>query len=279
MKKCTKCGRDNLDDMRLCGYCGTRFPEEKTCGTFKKTLLTFYPLPEEVAVREVEKPKPVSDSDFTIEKNGYDYVLTKYNGAGGDVVIPDSVTSIGDWAFAFCSSLTSITIPNSVTSIGNYAFDACKSLTSITIPDSVTSIGNWAFRGCTSLISITIPGSVTRIGDYAFALCKSLTAINADINNPNYCSIDGVLYDKNQTMLIACPGGKESVTIPESVTSIGDYAFARCKSLRSITIHRSVTSIGKDAFFGCFKLVMNVFRASAGERYAKANGIQYKLIK
>ncbi len=66
MKKCAKCGRDNLDDMRLCGYCGTRFPEEKTCGTFKKTLLTFYLLPEEVAVRETEKPKPVSDENFEI---------------------------------------------------------------------------------------------------------------------------------------------------------------------------------------------------------------------
>ena len=96
-------------------------------------------------------------------------ILVKYNGAGGDVVIPDTVTVIGEKAFYCCSGLTSVTIPNSVTSIGGGAFSGCSGLTSVTIPNSVTSIGDWAFSYCSSLTSVTIPNSVTSIGNYAFA--------------------------------------------------------------------------------------------------------------
>ena len=131
--------------------------------------------------------------------------------------IPDSVTSIGNWAFDGCTGLTSITIPNSVTSIGAHAFDGCTGLTSITIPNSVTSIGYMAFYSCTGLTSIAIPNSVTSIGNWAFFECTGLT----------------------------------SITIPNSVTSIGDGAFNSCTGLTSITIPDSVTSIGDLAFNGC----------------------------
>lgn len=128
--------------------------------------------------------------------------------------IPNHITSISDWAFCGCESLTSITIPDSVTSIGGYAFDHCTSLESIIIPNSVTSIGQGAFQDSKSLTSITIPDSVTSISSHVFYNCTSLT----------------------------------SVTIPNSVTSIGGYAFSHCAGLKSVTIGSGVTDIGERAF-------------------------------
>lgn len=133
--------------------------------------------------------------------------------------IPDSVTTIGDYAFEGYENLTSITISNSVTSIGNCAFLGCTKLTSINIPESVTSIGGGAFAG-TGLTSINIPNSVTSIESWAFKDCTGLTSIN----------------------------------IPNSVTSIGDCAFSGCESLTTINIPNSVTSIGRSVFFYCSSL-------------------------
>ena len=166
------------------------------------------------------------------------------------ITIPNSVTSIGESAFSGCWGLTSITIPNSVTSIGEGAFSGCTGLTSITIPNSVTSIGGKAFYDCTGLTSITIPNSVTSIGDYAFAWCTGLTSITI----PNsVTSIGGkAFYD--------CTG-LTSITIPNSVTSIGDYAFAWCTGLTSATIGNSVTSIGKYAFSDCNHLTSVIWNA------------------
>ena len=134
---------------------------------------------------------------YNKEKTEIIYILKSISGA---VVLPNSVTSIGNYAFSGCSSLTSVTIPNSVKSIGSCAFYCCSSLTSITIPNSVKSIGDMAFSYCSSLTSITIPNSVKSIGSCAFYCCSSLT----------------------------------SITIPNSVKSIGDMAFSYCSSLTSI---------------------------------------------
>ena len=143
-----------------------------------------------------------------------------------------------------------------VTGIGGQAFEGCTGLENITIPDSVTEIGLEAFSGCTSLTNITIPDSVTEIGSSAFSGCSSLTAIDVEVGNNNYTSVNGVLFNKGKTELICYPAGKtdKSYNIPNSVTSIGYSAFINCTSITSITIPDSVTSIDSSAFGGCSSL-------------------------
>lgn len=140
-----------------------------------------------------------------------------------------------------------------VTSIGASAFDNFTGMTSITIPKSVTNIGWYAFSGCSGLTSVAIPGSVTNIGEHVFSGCINLNEINVDTDNTMYASIDGVLYNKSITTLICCPRGKNEVSflIPNSVTSIGGYAFGGCETLSSIKIPSTVTSVSATAFSGC----------------------------
>ena len=150
-----------------------------------------------------------------------------------------------------------VTIPSTidrykVTEIGWCAFSGCTGLKSITIPSSVTEIGGYAFRGCKGLKSITIPSSVTEIGENAFRGCTGLTSIIADKNNKNYTSVNGVLFNKNKTEILAYPNAKSSsYVIPSSVTEIGSAAFYDCTGLKSVTIPSSVKEIGIDAFSGC----------------------------
>ena len=190
-----------------------------------------------------------------------------------------SVTSIGDYAFNRCESLTSITIPNSVTSIGDMAFWDCSSLTSITIPNSVTSIGDYAFRSCSSLPSITIPNSVTSIGQFVFEDCSSFKSIILPNSIKtmgggvfyNCSALESVVLPENITELRTAEreewrfgtywthyrgffencSSLTSITIPNNVTSIERNAFYSCSSLTSITIPNSVTSIERNAFCSC----------------------------
>ena len=159
------------------------------------------------------------------------------------IIIPDSVTSIGDNAFWLCSSLQSVTIPDSVTSIGDRAFKDCSSLQSVAIHDSVTSIGDRAFQGCSFLQTVAIPDSVTSIGDRVFQGCSSLHSV----------TIPDSVTSIGDYAFMGC-SSLQSVTIPDSVTSIGDSAFMGCSSLQSVTIPDSVTSIGDKAFSACLSL-------------------------
>ena len=154
-----------------------------------------------------------------------------------NTIIPNSVTTIGNDAFSFCSGLTSITIPNSVTSIGASAFSGCEWLTSVTIPNSVTNIGQSAFGNCPSLTSITIPNSVNHIGVSAFS-GSGLTSI----------SIPNSVMSIESYAFMGCYG-LTSVAISNSVTNIGDYAFAYCTGLSSIVCEAETPPVCKDFVF------------------------------
>ena len=164
------------------------------------------------------------------------------------VTIGTNVTSIGTNAFLDCTSLSSITIPASVSSIEQDAFRDCLSLANLTIPNGVSDIGIAAFYGCSGLTSVTIPASVTNIGYGVFEECYLLTAITVDTDNPFYSSVNGVLFDKDQTTLIEFPdavGG--SYTIPNSITQIGNHAFSGCR-LTTVTMDTNIISLGDYAF-------------------------------
>ena len=186
-----------------------------------------------------------SDNTVAVTYKGYSAIeyTDRYV---GNVVVPSSVnynganysvTSIGEDAFCWCSSLTSVVIGNSVTSIGNTAFSMCSSLTSVVIGNSVISIGDGAFSWCSGLTSIEIPNSVTSIGEDAFTMCDSLI----------------------------------SIEIPNSVTSIGEQAFTMCDSLISVVIGNRVTSIGEQAFTMCFSLT-SIVVDSGNSKYNSRNG-------
>ena len=181
--------------------------------------------------------------------------------------IPESVTSIGQGAFSRCEELTSIDIPNTVSALGAYAFENCSSLSSVHLSNSIRSIGNSTFKGCESLTSIVIPASVTSIGDNAFNGCLHLSSV--DIPNSvteiryyafNYCRDLSSVRLPNSLKTIY-PGAFRycqsltSIDIPNSVTSIGKSAFERCKKMTSVTLGSSIESIGELAFASCDALV------------------------
>jgi len=222
-------------------------------------------------------------AQFTFTTNNGTITITKYTGPGGDVTIPDTinglpVTSLGDRAFISCATLTNVTIPDSVTSIGSHSFRSCTSLVSVTIGTNVVSIGDSAFFGCAALKTVTLPDGVTTIGPIAFGACASftnviipksvtsiglgpflyctsLTTITVDPLNPFYSSLDGVLFNRDRTTLIAYPPGKgTSYAIPASVINIGRSAFYDCTSLTGVSFPHTVTNIEVTAFSGCCSL-------------------------
>ena len=216
------------------------------------------------AIFTIDQLKYTVLTEEPASKTGTVSVESTSQNISGDIVIPASVankgisysvTLIPDHTFFRCSSLTGIAIPVGITEIGEGAFWECNSLKSVIIPDGVTEIGEGAFLHCSSLTSIIISDSVTSIGEPAFFGCSALTEIVIGKNNPNYSSLEGVLFNKDQTTLIQCPNGKNGAyTVPDIVTSIDEMAFARCNGLTGVTIGNSVTAIGEGAFAGCSSL-------------------------
>lgn len=185
------------------------------------------------------------------------------------VIIPDGVTTIGNYAFSDCSGLTNITIPNSVTSIGKYAFEGCSGLTSVTISNGVAVIGEYMFAECTGLTNITIPDSVTAIGKYAFYGCTNL--VNVTIGD-GVTEIGGFAFSECTSLT--------NIIISDSVERIGVYVFSDCGNLESVIIGDSVEGIGYDfdncvkdhhiygftVFDGCYNLTSVTFKDPSGWR-------------
>ncbi len=177
-----------------------------------------------------------------------------------------SVTTIGDYAFYGCSSLTDFTIPNSVTTIGDGAFYDCTSFTNVTIENSVTNIGDYAFYRCSGLTAITIPNYVTTIGDYAFDGCSNLTDITWNAKNCTCVPFGSIASQINSFTLgnkvetipaTLCSGMNKitSITVPNSVTAIETSTFENCTNLRQISLGSGIEQIAEKAFAGCTGLV------------------------
>lgn len=231
------------------------------------------------------------------------------------VTLPHSVTAIGKMAFKGCDSLVSVTVPGSLTDIGFAAFEDCPGFVEFVvgkgnsacsqvrgclysrdqteliqcptgwkgdfvIPDGVTRIRDEAFWGCEGLTSVTIPETVTAIGKYAFASCVRLKSIFVSASNPAFCDIDGVLYDRRMSSLIACPGAREGdYAIPKGVTKILEGAFWGCGGLTGMTIPRGVNAIGERVFCGCGGLVRVTIPQGVNEigalAFAQCHALRY----
>ena len=257
--------------------------------------------------------------------------IREYCGPGGDVVIPGIldgrvVSRLGESAFENHNSITSVRIPGSITSvqslvfracqfltsvrfnmgatvIGNHMFADCIRLTSVSIPNTVTRIQPYAFEDCTQLVQVAIPNSVTSIHGSAFEGCRRLAEIRVGGANPVYRSIDGVLFNRRATTLVAFPGGRRGryvipnrvatighsafaacsdltrIDLPDSVRTIEDYAFAGCSRLTGFTIPRNLQSIGSRAFRGCSGLtgvsVPDSVTSIGSQAWVSCSGLTY----
>lgn len=271
---------------------------KKTAAGFRSIILVLLLLLGAFIVIPTQIVSADQAGDYTYTVSGGFATITGYTGLGGAITIPSTlggytVVAIGDGAFWDCGNLTSVIIPGSVTTIGNAAFGYCSltsvilpgsvttfggstfsdcySLTNVTILDGATTVGNGEFINCYSLISVTIPSSVSSIGYNAFFQCTSLTSITlpagvTSIGERAFLSCRALtsmtIPDKLTSIeaytFLDCMA-LTSMTIPDNVTSIGNYAFQGCTALTSVTIGSGVTSIEESAFSGCINLTSIAF--------------------
>jgi hypothetical protein len=203
---------------------------------------------------------PVARGQFTFTTNNGGITITGYSGPGGDVVIPDAtngfpVVAIGTNAFFNRTNISNLTIPGSVAVIAYKAFTQCTGITNVTIGSGTLNLEDHAFYYCTSLVRVTIPASVTNISSGAFRYCFDLVTLALDPANAQYCIVDGVLFNHDQTTLVLHPAGfGTSYAIPPGVKHIADYALASCYALTNVFIPTGVETIGFMAFDNLFRL-------------------------
>ena len=292
-----------------------------------------YSFPRYASFEEInvdENNKFYSSEDGVLYDKDLNEMLVFPNGKRS-AEIPDSVNSLGDRAFQYCTMLESVTLPKELDALEDYAFMNCERLKKIEIPDKVSSISSYAFNDCTALEeikvgeenddyttvngvlydknietliccpatksslsipdsvifienfavenckgikSITIPENVTYVGDGAFRGCNSLTEFRVVDTNSDFSSVDGVLYNKDVTEIISCPGGKTSLELPDSVTDIGPCAFDRCAKLKTVVIPKGVKSLRQNMFFECSSLTEIIVHSDHKE-YTAYNGALY----
>lgn len=193
----------------------------------------------------------IPDTVKIIKKSAFaDYTSLKY------IRLNESIEKIEDFAFQNCKSLKTIIIPTTLNSIGSFSFINCENLEFLEIKNGIVSIGESAFQNCSLLKKINIPNTVQNIGKSAFAHCQLLENICVDQENKNYCGKDGVLFNKEMSILFQYPLNKktEEYEIPNTVVSIDSFAFTYCKNLKTLSIPTSVVSIGSNTLYGIEKI-------------------------
>lgn len=193
-----------------------------------------------------------------------------------NVVVPNGIKSLNYGVFWGCTLLNSISLPEGMTYIGSWAFEASPGLTDVIIPESVKTINSGAFWGCSSLKSVVIPKGVEWIDSSAFWGCASLSSISVVAENQDYSSLDGVLFNKDRTILISYPSGKDdkSYSVPSGVETITNRAFRGSTFLESVLLPASISSIGSEAFWGCTSL-RSVDVANGNENYMASEGVLF----
>lgn len=178
-----------------------------------------------------------------------------FSGTITSVVIESGVTTVGECAFSDIETITSVSLSSTITSIGGWVFDGCESLAEIHLPASLKVIGPQAFSEC-SFSEITLPKNLEDVGRFCFEYCNNLTAIKVEAGNQNYCSENGVLYNKDQTVLVRYPIGNPATTytVNSNTTEVGDCAFENAANLREVVLPNGIKTLGWCAFSECKKL-------------------------